>query len=497
MKNIFLIFYFILLTCAINGQGYNHQWLVGNASLFSEPKSRLYFTDSSYSYQTEYRKMSFKDTQGNISDVNGNFMMSSNGVWIANSKNDTMLNGTGLNPGYFANSWPNGLVINDGNIILPFPDDSTKYILFHQTELDPNSSYGGIYCTTIDMTLDSGFGGVIQKNDTLIQDSLSWGIAACKHANGRDWWIVIMKDSSDKAYKILLTPNGVSSISTQSLNFLPHPWENAPQIEFSPDGTKFIYATYNNPNQKKSFSILVDFDRCSGLFSNTHKIHLVTGDYLWGNAFSPSSQFVYVCSTLNIFQINTSTYAVDTVATYDGFMSGLPPTCCATTFMNMYLAANGKIYLTSGSSSQHLHEINYPDSAGVLCDVQQHSISLGVWNLRSVPNHPNYHLGRLQGSPCDTLQWTNINELEFDFRFRIYPNPVTSNSLHIGYLLPQNKNGLFQIYDVTGKVVYKYNLPQWSNEQQLTLPKLANGVYSATIISSNKKASITIAIMNE
>jgi hypothetical protein len=98
-------------------------------------------------------------------------------------------------------------------------------------------------------------------------------------------------------------------------------------------------------------------------------------------------------------------------------------------------------------------------------------------------NHPNYYLGRLQGSPCDTLQWTNIQEQEFDFRFRIYPNPVTSNSLHIGYLLPQNKQGVFLIYGVTGKVVFKYSLPQWSNEQQLTLPKLANGVYSAAIIS--------------
>jgi hypothetical protein len=40
----------------------------------------------------------------------------------------------------------------------------------------------------------------------------------------------------------------------------------------------------------------------------------------------------------------------------------------------MYLAANGKLYITSGSSVQHLHEMNYPDSAGVACDVQQHAI---------------------------------------------------------------------------------------------------------------------------
>jgi hypothetical protein len=57
------------------------------------------------------------------------------------------------------------------------------------------------------------------------------------------------------------------------------------------------------------------------------------------------------------------------------------------------------------------------------------------------------------------------SETEHDFRFRIYPNPITSNSLHIGYLLPQNKKGVFEIYNVTGQLIYKQNLPQWSTLQ--------------------------------
>ncbi|MBE7510765.1 MAG: hypothetical protein HS118_11365 [Bacteroidia bacterium] len=41
--------------------------------------------------------MPFGDTEGNISDENGNFLMSSNGIWVTNSMGDTMPNGSGLN----------------------------------------------------------------------------------------------------------------------------------------------------------------------------------------------------------------------------------------------------------------------------------------------------------------------------------------------------------------------------------------------------------------
>jgi len=490
---VFLISFFC--SCISFGQGFNHQWLLGSGNWANQ--GRMFFDTTSYVYQIENRKMQFNGTEGNICDSNGNFLMSSNGVWIANANNDTMMNGTGLNPGYLVNSWSDGLPVTNGNIVLPYPGDSTKFVLFHQTESDPDYPSNQLYYSIIDITLDSGLGGVISKNDTIIQDTLSWGIGACKHANGRDWWIVMMKDSTNIIYKILLSDSGFAAITTQSLNYSPKAYGNVAQLTFSPDGTKFITTTYNNPNQKKSRLIICDFDRCTGIFSNTVNKKLIEGDYLWGLAFSPSGKKIYACSNNYIFQVDADSFTVDTVATYDGFISGWPPNCCATTFWNMYLAANGKIYVTSGSSTQHIHVINFPDSAGLACNVQQHAISLGIWNFRSVPNHPNYYLGRLQGSPCDTLQWSGLEEPEHDFHFRLYPNPISNNTLNIGYLLPQNKSGTFQIYDITGKIVFKYNLPLWSNEQSLKLPQLANGIYSASIISDNKRVSKILAIMNE
>ncbi|MEO8150421.1 MAG: T9SS type A sorting domain-containing protein, partial [Bacteroidia bacterium] len=81
----------------------------------------------------------------------------------------------------------------------------------------------------------------------------------------------------------------------------------------------------------------------------------------------------------------------------------------------------------------------------------------------------------------------------------------TNNVLNIGYLLPTSthfgtlseQGGLFQIYDITGKVVFKYPLPQWSNEQSFKLPQLADGVYNAVIISGNQRVSKTIAVIKQ
>ncbi len=186
---------------------------------------------------------------------------------------------------------------------------------------------------------------------------------------------------------------------------------------------------------------------------------------------------------------------VDTVANYDGFISPPGQTCCATSFWNMYLAANGKIYITSGSGVQHLHEMNYPDSAGVACNVQQHAIDLvSYFHGRAVPNHPNYNLGPVVGSVCDSLS-VGLHEQGHDFRFGISPNPTNDGNIKLVYLLPQNQPGVFEVYDITGQLVYKMNLPSWSTLQYVHLPELSNWVYTCVITSGFERVGRKLVVM--
>jgi hypothetical protein len=61
----------------------------------------MIFDSTSYVHTTENRKMPFKGTEATICDAQGDFLMSTNGIWIANAINDTMLNGSGLSPSLF------------------------------------------------------------------------------------------------------------------------------------------------------------------------------------------------------------------------------------------------------------------------------------------------------------------------------------------------------------------------------------------------------------
>ncbi len=179
-------------------QGRNYNWLLGyDVALFdtnvTSTKAQLIFDSTSVNVVSTNSIMPFMSAQGNISDESGNLLFVSNGCWIMDASGDTMLNGTGLNPGLFTDDWCNnttGIPWFHSNIVLPWPGDTSKYVLFHQTgNYDINIIKASeLYYSVIDMNLHGGLGAVVQgqKNLIAINDTLIPGMAACQHANGRD-----------------------------------------------------------------------------------------------------------------------------------------------------------------------------------------------------------------------------------------------------------------------------------------------------------------------
>ncbi len=482
----------------IFSQGRCHNWLLGYQIILdtnsTTTRARLLIDSSSIAILPETRKMAFAGTQANISDENGNLLIASNGCWIANALGDTMLNGSNLNPpiGGPLTGWcdnTSGLPILNGNLIVPFPGDSTKYVLFHQNHLS-------IFYSIIDITLDGGLGGVTTKNIPIITDDLNWGFAAAKHGNGRDWWIAIPRNDSNFVYKILLTPDTIASITTQIINMSNMAYGSASPATFSPDGTKFAYASgYGGPNDWHDVRVLT-FDRCSGNFDNLIYIYDST-EVGWGLEFSPNSQYLYQSSWYTIYQLNLSTLVQDTVAIYDGFY--YPAWCglsCGSMFWNMYLAANGKIYTAGGGGVLHMGIINYPDSAGLSCDIQQHAMSLPCWIHRSNDvNHPNYYLGPLAGSSCDTLA-LGISKNKFDFKLSVSPNP-NNGTFKVVYLLPQNEGGEIKFTDLQGRLLLNLKISPWSSLQNISMQNFESGIYNCTIISgTNQQNKKLVLIMN-
>src|SRR5690606_11461383 len=80
----------------------------------------------------------------------------------------------------------------------------------------------------------------------------------------------------------------------------------------------------------------------------------------------------------------------------------------------MELMPDGKLYCL-GNNSHHLHVIEYPDRKGDSCLVRQHYVELPNHYTGSIANFPNYRLGPIDGSPCDTLGINNVPLARFRY----------------------------------------------------------------------------------
>jgi hypothetical protein len=141
-----------------------------------------------------------------------------------------MQNGDSINfdpdfiPGYnFWQSYKTKGYDDHGNaFILPKPNSSTEFYLFHKTLTgyflpeSTGSLASGVLShlikhTLVDMTGNNGRGRVVYKNQAIpLMDSVT-SFAAVKHANGRDWWIVGQQFRMQQFFIFLLTPNGIPS----------------------------------------------------------------------------------------------------------------------------------------------------------------------------------------------------------------------------------------------------------------------------------------------
>ncbi len=462
-------------------QGIDSKWFMGGGCCLPYFSGiDLDFTQDTMVISLVQRDMIVAETNGIISDQNGNLLFYTNGIYIANSLNDTMQNGSGLNPGQFTTSrQQNGITIPQANLVIPFPGDTTKYYLFHETCDDINVSGATyfLYNSIIDMSLNAGLGVVVVKNNILLQDTLVPGrLTACKHANGRDWWLISHKLFSSTVFKYLITPFGISGPWIQDL--VTQRDILFGQAIFSNQGNKFAYY---DPNGDLD---IWDFDRCNGTFSNLTHIDINDSAAAGGIAFSSTGRFLYVSSINYLYQFDMNASSIDsskiTVGVYDGFRSiGL--------YANFYLSAlapDGKIYINCGNGCFILHVINSPDSVGLSCDFCQHCITLPAVNHFTIPNFPNYNLQADGGTICDSLP-TSINEFSYSEVDRyVFPNPA-NRDIYMTILDPKIQS--VSLFNSVGEIVH-LDFDIIKNEYfHMDVSKLESGFYFLELITEKEK----------
>ena len=275
--------------------------------------------------------------------------------------------------------------VGQGSLILPMPEDTMKYYLF--TGNRTGSMGNNMYYNIIDMSYNGGLGKVVSKNNLLLTDYVNEKMNATKHANGRDWWVVLMSSNTDQLYhKFLITPSGIQGPFDQLIGSIDNPNKFFGQMIFSRDGSKLVAASSNS-----SIDVF-DFDRCTGDLYNYkvagEAVYTLANRY-FGCSLSVNGEVLYASSIepgfKNIYQFDLSTSNINstkmTIFSY-------PDTGQLRLIQigQHLLGPDANIYVIKGNgflgtnsdtyNTRHLDVIRNPNQLGLGCNYESNSFDL-------------------------------------------------------------------------------------------------------------------------
>ncbi|MCC6725082.1 MAG: hypothetical protein IT258_11265 [Saprospiraceae bacterium] len=412
-----------------------------------------------------------------------------------------MENGDSLNVGYNHNTGQNP--IQNGSFFLPAPGDSTRcYFLYMYPAYYQGMGIFEIklHYALIDMTANNGLGKVLEKNVPILTGDMDVNFnhaGAVRHANGRDWWILVPNRNEPKYYRILLTPDGFSTPEVQEIGFNNDPKQWLGYNLFSPDGTK--YAVFDYIQHISSFPELTgllqfyDFDRCTGLLSNPVLIDVPPSNPMGEMSyvdivFSPSGKRFYLCygNSTGTYVAQCDLNASNIQNSWQIILACPPGSNYDCQIAKALLAPNGKIYVTSIYDTVAFHVIHQPDSLGTACELELGGLVFpGKLPQTELSYFPNYRLYDLPGSTCDTLgidapppppSATEEGMVPAEAPIvSVFPNPAQSATnfrIGEGYL---PRLAMLTLRTTTGQVVRTQRLmPGWS---VVGLEGIAPGLY--------------------
>ena len=417
-----IIYFLLSLSCL--AQKEDRIWIFGDHGGidFRDTSNVVSFYSGLNGYYTAYPFGSISDKDGNLLFYAAPSSLNTRSTKVFNRNDSIMMNGSNIE-GHPSQT--------QGLLILPFPGDSTRYYLFTKDQL---ASKIYLYYSIVDMTLDNGLGGVVSKNTVIPCDSLTQRTTAVKHANGRDWWLIVQRYDQDEYLKFLITPSGIQGPYRQTTNNqIPKDGFYGTSY-FSRSGNKLVsVGVYGNVD-------IMDFDRCTGTISNFQRIGenvFSNQNSYFGCAFSPNEQVLYVNNSYPnpgkyIYQYDLTAPDIKASKT---IINLYPDTglLVYVQYSHMLLGADNRIYVSKGNGSgpnsntiytQNIDVIMNPDVVGTGCDYRSNFLNLnGGRTTYGLPNMVNFGLGPVTGSVCDSLS-TGITEHKRKTNpFVISPNP--------------------------------------------------------------------------
>jgi hypothetical protein len=375
------------------------------------------------------------------------------------------------------------------------------------------SPSAGLYYTSIDMALNGGLGGVLQENVQIDNIEYADCLTIVRHGNGRDWWAIAKINNFPHTFfnrfrKYLITPYSVSGPYIQDFNDASD--GSFQKITWHPSNNRFMLMNVSG------YMAEFNFDRCSGTITLNRTIFPEITNLsraFWEGAYSPNGNVFYVSRNSYGAAVDSFNYllqydltAVDITASCDTLdtTTYLPVDCGA-----VRLAPDGKIYYSQAYISQtvlsypyadsmrnyineNLGVINNPDIVGQGCNFAPFSFYLGgKRTYYGLPNNPDYSLGALTGSLCDTLSTSIQETVEKNPVIYISPNPAT----HIAYFNAQHlkgKRGMLTVASLNGELVFQRHIDIFNGgyaTQRIDVSNFQNGMYFINLQTEKERVS--------
>src|SRR5690606_7777880 len=305
---------------------------------------------------------------------------------------------------------PSGFPMQDCALILLMPDAAGKYSViypYHERDLNLYSApMPRRYMEALIAVLPDGTFEVEYKDKPFTADNwFSTNIEAVRHANGRDWWILLFKVDTPGYFTYLYDSSGFNLVNSDEMNNLFRGWGDFGQAASSPNGNyiaRINYVEHMPPDVDIYHGYHIDlytFDRCNGQLALVDTFNL-PGIFRTGLGFSPSGRYLYTSASHNLWQWDLWANDIATSKILVKTLDGL--------FAEMLLAPDGRMYVTALSDLRYRHVIDRPDLSGEECRLLEHGIYLKTYVSTAVPSLPNFRLGPLDDSPCDTLGIDNL-----------------------------------------------------------------------------------------
>ncbi len=398
-KTILFVFTILNHTAGFS-QRYDFNWVFGYDGGKGDPRfgtTVLNFNSGNpkASYISQ-GKLDISIANAAISDENGNLLYYTNGYDVEDFNFSKVLGATNLGIKYW-----NGLVSNQGVMFLPDPKNDSLYYLFY-INLVLNSP--NFYATDMKyLVINKYYNKTIFKG-TMLHDTINEGcLTACKHANGRDYWILLNKANSNLFYKYLLTDSGIVFTNKQEIG--PKVIEGVGQAVFSNNGEYFGLLDAIDFRQGLYIKIY-KFNRCDGNIDFLKLSNYPTSS-LSGISFSPNSRYFYYSEYKYLYQVDMQNLQsfefpnlIDTIESQT-----LP---WGSQYFMHQLGPDGSIYISNAYNNFVMHVINKPNELENKCLPKSNSFALNTLGGKGIPNMPNYRLGPIDGSSCDTLGIDNI-----------------------------------------------------------------------------------------